>query len=114
MSETLPMPVFTKPASYNKVKRISVEVRLPGSSFDVEVLRLEKGGNAGWVIVLPAVHSREHYKPARTLSAPYPLKKAKQLAAALVMHAVSHEQIQTLRDCQTLPAWAQKAKESIR
>jgi len=110
ITEKLPDPTFTKPATYNKVKRISVEVMPPGQNWPVDVLRLEKGGNAGWVLVLPAVHGYgyKESKPRKVLSIPYTLKFAKALATALIREAGSLARFEELRaDICRIGQWRQ-------
>lgn len=114
MSDKLPDPTFSKPATYNKVKRIDVEVMPPGQNWPVDVLRLEKAGSAGWVLVLPEVHyyGFKDSKPRKVLSLPYSLRFAKRLAAALIHEAGSLARFEELR-ADILPDWAMEARKNL-
>lgn len=114
MSDKLPDPTFSKPATYNKVKRINVEVMPPGQNWPVDVLRLEKAGSAGWVLVLPEVHyyGFKDSKPRKVLSLPYSLRFAKRLATALVQEAGSLDRIKELR-ADILPDWAMEVRKNL-
>lgn len=113
---------FSKPATYNKQKRINVYVeteqhsQFTESGFsDVKAfeLRSTREGPLEWCIYLPAVGAARvaDCRQARYVSHWKPLREVKQQAIAIIEAAGCMERIEELRTANVMPEWGQHLKE---